>query len=101
MNTLIDLTGERFGKLLVVEKAKSYKSPSGKYVTMWKCKCECGNETIVATQKLRKGHTTSCGCAKRENRGRGVDLVGQRFGKLTVTGKVPKEERKNPQYLWK
>lgn len=100
MNTLIDLTGQRFGKLLVVEKAEPHKTKGGKYVTMWKCKCDCGNETVVATQKLRKGHTTSCGCVKHENRGRGKDLIGQKFGKLTVIGRVPKEERKNPQYIW-
>lgn len=100
MNTLIDLTGKRFGKLFVVEKADPHITKGGKYVTMWKCKCDCGNITVVDTQKLRKGHTTSCGCAKRENKGKGVDLIGQKFGKLTVIGNVPKEQRKNQQYAW-
>ena len=100
MNTLIDLTGQKFGKLLVVEKADPYISPKGKYVTMWMCRCDCGNKTVVNTQKLRSGHTTSCGCAKHDNKGRGKDLIGQKFGRLTVIGKVPKEKRKNPQYAW-
>lgn len=103
MNTLIDLTGERFGKLLVVEKDKPYISPKGKYVTMWKCKCDCGNETTVATQKLRKGHTTSCGCEKHNNMGRPSqveNLIGQKFGRLTVIRSLSMKERKCKTFKW-
>ena len=34
----------------------------------WKCKCDCGNETIVDTRNLTTGHTQSCGCARRETK---------------------------------
>ena len=33
---------------------------------MWLCLCDCGNQTIVETQKLRSGHTKSCGCLSGE-----------------------------------
>ena len=50
---LIDLSGKKFGKLSVVKYLGGSK---------WKCKCECGNETIVRRDYLKTGHTQSCGC---------------------------------------
>lgn len=56
----IELTGERFSKLLVVEY--SY-SRNGK--AYWKCVCQCGKEVIVEGFSLRSGHTKSCGCLRK------------------------------------
>ncbi len=58
----IDLTGKSFGRLTVVEYSHTNKHG----VAMWKCKCDCGNERIVAGAHLRSGHTTSCGCFNLE-----------------------------------
>ena len=58
---LIDLTGRRFGRLLVVEK----HGHKGKAVT-WLCKCDCGSEVIVRGNDLRGGATQSCGCIHKE-----------------------------------
>lgn len=58
MGRLLDLTGQRFGKLTVIEFAGH--APNRK--TLWKCKCDCGNETLVKTNALRSGATKSCGC---------------------------------------
>lgn len=55
-----DLTGQRFGHLFVVEKTDLRQNR----LVMWKCICDCGNETIVQGQNLRNGHTQSCGCRK-------------------------------------
>ena len=65
MSALIDLTGRRFGRLVVLERAGTYASPDGfhKYAT-WRCLCDCGNETVVVSQNLRSGDTKSCGCLK-------------------------------------
>ena len=57
---LIDLTGEKYGKLTVLERAKNRKK-----ATMWKCKCECGELTVVSSGNLRNGNTKSCGCLSR------------------------------------
>lgn len=54
---LIDLTGKRFG-LLVVRA----RSPDKAVRVKWICICDCGNETVVEGQHLRNGATTSCGC---------------------------------------
>lgn len=73
----IDLTGQCFNSLTVIKEAVPYISPSGRKKTQWECLCECGNITIVKTENLRSGHTTSCGCAC----GR-IDHTGERFGRL-------------------
>lgn len=80
----LDLTGQKFNRLLVLEPA----SNKGKR-TQWKCACDCGNICIASTEGLRNGTTKSCGCLKKEktierNKARIENLIGCRFGRLTV-----------------
>lgn len=92
-----DLTGERFGKLVVIEKAPAefdYIIPAtGKHVYKWKCKCDCGNIKYITDNQLRYGYTKSCGClrkdllkekSKTKKNKQDVELQGQKFGLLTV-----------------
>lgn len=65
----VDLSGKRFGKLLVLKRANPIISNSGKTVQMWKCRCDCGNEVTVRHNCLQSGHTTSCGCYHKEKFG--------------------------------
>jgi hypothetical protein len=58
---LIDLTGEKFNKLTVLELSRII--PKRSY---WKCLCECGNEKIVRADSLKDGSIKSCGCLKKE-----------------------------------
>lgn len=60
-NQLIDLTGQRFGRLTVL----SFVGTVG-HNSFWHCVCDCGNESDVSSHKLRTGHTTSCGCLHKE-----------------------------------
>ena len=60
----LDLTGQRFGKLTVIERTDDYVSPSGIHAIMWKCICDCGNTCNVTSNNLRRGNTKSCGCLK-------------------------------------
>lgn len=89
MTKALDLTGQQFGKLTVIERAES------KGRTRWRCVCECGNETVVFTNNLTRLHTTSCGCSHDGVR---LDLTGQRFSKLTVL-KIT-SERKHRVPVW-
>lgn len=59
---LIDRTGQKFGKLTVLEQ--SGRNTSKK--VLWKCRCECGKETITDSGSLVTGNTTSCGCYLKE-----------------------------------
>ena len=63
-----DLTGQRFGRLLVIQRADRYKTDSGKRGTYYHCKCDCGNEVTVIAGHLTTGHTWSCGCAHEEQK---------------------------------
>ena len=58
----VDLTGQPFGRLIVIREAGRDK---GGHV-LWLCRCECGNEIVVSGNDLRDEHTQSCGCLKRE-----------------------------------
>ena len=80
-NRTIDLTGKKFGRLTVIERAENLNGR-----VAWRCKCDCGNEKITTTQLLRRGTISSCGCLNSElsSERRFKDLSGQRFGKLTV-----------------
>lgn len=66
MPTPLDLTGQRFGRLVVVEPA-----PNVGTKTAWRCLCDCGTEAIVRTANLRGTDqgwhgTQSCGCLKSD-----------------------------------
>jgi len=65
MGKFIDLIGQRFGRLTVVEKVPNKKSTQAK----WRCVCDCGGECEVISVDLRSGHTRSCGCLQREKIG--------------------------------
>lgn len=67
MSKLIDLTGQRFGRLTVKERAGTYISPADlSKAATWLCECDCGNTTVVLGRNLRTGGTKSCGCFCRE-----------------------------------
>lgn len=56
-----DLKGRVFEKLTVIE----FDHVENNGNIRWKCKCECGNETVVAASSLKKGNTKSCGCLRK------------------------------------
>lgn len=59
---LIDLTGQKFGRLTVIERNGSDSDGHAR----WLCKCDCGNETTVTANQLKDGSTKSCGCYQKE-----------------------------------
>lgn len=101
MADLIDLTNKRYGRLVVFTKGSGRYTQGGAYKATWICKCDCGNTTEIDGEKLRKGHTQSCGCLKKENKGANFeDLTGQRFGRLVVVRFLNANERTTRQYDW-
>lgn len=56
----VDLTGHRFGKLLVIKRVEN----SNTGIVRFLCKCDCGNETVVASGHLTSSKIQSCGCWK-------------------------------------
>ena len=97
MGKRIDLTGQKFGRLTVLDFYGSDKRRE----SIWRCRCECGNITNVLSSNLRKGYTKSCGCLQKEKAGKNTpikDLSNMLFGQLTVL--YPTSQRLNGQVVW-
>lgn len=64
---LIDRTGEKYGRLVVVERAARSANPKDANAR-WLCKCECGKSTVAYGNDLKRGKVVSCGCWNAEKR---------------------------------
>jgi len=102
MGKLIDLTGQKFGRLTVLKR-----DYSNKHEASWLCQCECGNTKIVVGSALRLGRTLSCGCLKTETaqqnmknnrKNNFIDETGKKYGKLTIL--YPTKKRANNCVIW-
>ncbi len=94
MPKFIDMTGEKYGRLTVIEyigKQKYRKS-------LWLCKCECGNYTNVVRSNLISGKIQSCGCIKREKTGSLNKIHGMRHTRLYRIWLNMKTRCTNPNY---
>lgn len=64
--TGIDITGQRFGRLVAVELIPKEERTWSNKERAWRCKCDCGNEVIVRQRNLRGARMTqSCGCVRK------------------------------------
>lgn len=87
--------GDRFGKLTVLEKTDFYNNSNR---VLYRCVCDCGEETLSDNSGLTKTTRPSCGKCTTRN---GIDLpYGQTFGKLTFVKRFYDENGK-AKYLWK
>lgn len=77
---LVEMVGKTFGRLTVL--SRDGVSKEGK--AMWRCRCDCGTVSTHNGKLIRDGTTNSCGCLVHERSSKFVDLVGKRFGILTV-----------------
>ena len=77
----INLIGQKFGRLTVLERDTTKRSN----YAYWICRCNCGNIISVRRDSLINGRTQSCGCLQKE--AHTVDLIGQKFGHLIVLKK--------------
>ena len=64
-----NLTGRLFGRLTVERPAEDRVLSNGRHLTMWECRCSCGNHTIIRSSDLKSGRVVSCGCYRAENTG--------------------------------
>lgn len=96
MGAFKDLTGMRFGSLVVVERAENNICQSGQRQTQWRCICDCGKEICVKSQALSNGSATAC----KECRKKSKDLSGQRFGRLVVINECYIDTGKERKLKW-
>lgn len=91
----VNLIGKRFGKLVVKKEMKERKNGA----VVWKCKCDCGNTCYVVTADLNRGAVKSCGCYNSESHRHKNEMIGQKFGKLTVI-KDNGKRGKSREVIW-
>lgn len=92
MGKFIDLTNQRFGKLVVMYRDNDIICNNGNRRVIWRCKCDCGNEISTRRDALVSGRTKSCGMCNN-------DLKGKVFGRLTAIEKIGKD--KVGHAIWK
>lgn len=97
----IDLTGQVFSALTVL----SYHGTTVRRQSLWACRCECGNESIVSGSRLRSRKTRSCGCLQKYCRSKfyyksKYDFRGQVFGRLTVLDKTDRPADAKAGNFW-
>ena len=91
MSKFIDLTGQRFGKLVVIQQQPRERDENGKLLRIkWLCQCDCGNTCVTDGGSLGNGKK-SCGCAMEEiNARKRQQLVAAR--ELAKKAKAEKED---------
>lgn len=89
---MLDLTGQRFGKLVCLRVSEEKDSQGG---TQWQCRCDCGAICLASLHQLRSGYKKSCGCLGTPPV---KGYVGKRFHKLTVVAYAGKQ---NGIHQWK
>lgn len=84
-----NLIGRRFTCLSVIADVSKKRE-----LTQWLCRCDCGQETVVASHRLLSGNTRSCGCLKkrRTREANTNDLTGHRYGRLVVLKQAPNKK---------
>ena len=88
-----DLTGKRYGSLLVVEKSEIRSGTN----PVWNCLCDCGNMTLVIQENLLNGHTKSCGCkSSRSTIGDRTQTHGMSHERLYNVWRSMKARCENP-----
>lgn len=92
----VDRRGVRYGRLTAIEPTAKRQSGS----IVWRCKCDCGNETLVSAKLLATGKVASCGCLRREiQAAKATDHTGKRYGKLVAI--EPVSQRKGGGVMWR
>lgn len=99
-NHFIDITGQRFGKLIVTRKKENDANDPIKQRRVgawWYADCDCGTkDVIVKGSYLRAGRVKSCGCynAEASHDKNGINLIGQKYGMLTVIEEAPNTNKR-------
>lgn len=96
MGKSIDLSGTRYGRLVVIRRVDSYVSPAGNKYGRWECRCDCGATVFCLTSNLRKGDHQSCGCLGREHRIEANTTHGQAHSRLYGVWQNMKNRCYNP-----
>lgn len=95
--TLINEIGNKYGSLTVICFARNQEGRAA-----WLCQCDCGWLKVVRGSDLRKNKITSCGCRRKSREKRIENLIGKKYGFLTVIERADEYyDFKNKKNVWK
>ena len=92
-----DLSGQRFGKLIVNYLINKSELDVNKKSIYWSCLCDCGTSVIVKSSYLLSGHTKSCGCFKIESFNKLITKHGLYYNRVYRVWKEAKRRAKRQQ----
>ena len=95
MGAPVNLTGQNFGRIIVLYEVEPHITIGGSKQRQWRCRCDCGNEFVTTTQNLRSGDTRSCGCLSTETRQQNATTHGGSGTKLYKIWKAMKKRCTN------
>lgn len=102
MSKVIDMTGQKYGYLTILERAENDKH--GK--AQWWCQCDCGSpKKIINGAAIRRGLVVSCGCKKNKemqkyNQSNVINQIGNRYGKLLVISRNTDSKNSDGRAMW-
>ncbi len=91
----VDITGQRFGRLIALRPTKNRSSYGA---VVWECRCDCGKITFGDTSKLGVGGKRSCGCLHKDIVHK--NITGKRFGRLIALEAIEQRD-KSRGVIWK
>lgn len=106
MGALVDLTGQKFGFLTVLERDIEIQKQKNSQRAHWKCQCECGKIVSRSSNALKMAKIPSCGCYNNQKEAHIIDIIGKKIGKLTVISrndeyaKSAKQQGKGRDTYW-
>lgn len=80
------IPGEKFHRLTVLQEIPKRRDSPHRWV---EAQCDCGTIKNYIMSRLRNGATKSCGCLKHEPSTLRADVIGTKFGRLTIAGDAP------------
>lgn len=92
---IVNITGQKFGKLTVIDRI--YDADQHTYKCL--CECDCGGRAMVSADKLKSGHTTSCGCMASK----GEEIINNylRENYFNFQSQVTFDDLRNPKTNYK
>lgn len=103
MGKTIDISGQRYGRLIAIKRIGNKRYPGGGTLSIWECECDCGNTVRVPLCALRNHNTESCGCLHREMMTDIFAVHGESHSRLNELWKGMKARCYNPKhksYKW-
>ena len=80
MGKVLELKGQRFGRLTIIKRVENDKWKNAK----WLCQCDCGNVKKINGYELKNGHTKSCGCLQKERASKARKTHGHKINRVVT-----------------